>query len=50
MNKAYSEPMDQRILDIAASHVRRYGVKRVTIVGVAEELDMTHANIYRYFP
>ena len=50
MNKAYSEPMDQRILDIAASHVRRYGVKRVTIVGVAEELDMTHANVYRYFP
>jgi len=50
VTRAYSEPMDQRILELAAVHVRQYGVKRVTIVGVAEALGMTHANIYRYFP
>jgi len=50
MNKTYAEAMDQRILDVAAAHIRRFGVKRMTVVGVAEELGMTHANVYRYFP
>ncbi len=41
---------DQRILDGAAAQMRRFGTKRMTIVSVAAELGMTHANVYRYFP
>ncbi|APF36246.1 TetR family transcriptional regulator [Chelatococcus daeguensis] len=41
---------DVRLLDIAAEHVRRLGATRVTVVGVAQEAGMTHANVYRYFP
>lgn len=41
---------DQRILAIAADHVRRFGLERTTVVGVAREAGMTHANVYRYFP
>lgn len=44
------EPVENRILAIAAEHVRRFGAARVTIVGVAAEAGMTHANVYRYFP
>jgi hypothetical protein len=29
--------------------VRRFGASRLTLVSVAEEAGMTHANIYRYF-
>lgn len=41
---------DERILGIAADHVRRFGFERTTVVGVAREAGMTHANVYRYFP
>lgn len=41
---------DARLLAIAADHLRRFGARRVTVVGVAEEAGMTHANVYRYFP
>lgn len=41
---------DARILGIAAEHVRRFGFERTTVVGVAREAGMTHANVYRYFP
>lgn len=44
------EPADARILRIAADHVRRFGVARTTVVGVAAEAGMSHANVYRYFP
>ena len=44
------EPVDQKLLALAAEHLRRFGRKRLTVVGVAEEAGMTHANVYRYFP
>lgn len=44
------ERVDVRLVSIAADHVRRVGAKRVTVVGIAEEAGMTHANVYRYFP
>lgn len=43
-------PVDQRLLALAGEHLRRFGRKRLTVVGVAEEAGMTHANVYRYFP
>src|SRR3984957_8544853 len=45
-----SEPVEARILEIARAHVRKFGAARTTIVGIAEESGMTHANVYRYFP
>jgi AcrR family transcriptional regulator len=45
-----STSTDGRILAIAADHVRRFGFERTTVVGVAREAGMTHANVYRYFP
>ena len=44
------EPVESRILAAAAEHVRRFGAARVTVVGVAADAGMTHANVYRYFP
>jgi len=43
-------PADVRILDIAADHVRRHGIERTTILSIAAEAGMSHANIYRYYP
>jgi AcrR family transcriptional regulator len=45
-----SEPVEARILEIARAHLRKFGAARTTIVGVAQEAGMTHANVYRYFP
>ncbi len=39
-----------RILEIAAAHVRLRGLRRTTIVAIADEAGMSHANVYRYFP
>jgi len=47
---AAPEPVESRLLGIAADHVRRFGAARTTVVGVATEAGMTHANVYRYFP
>ncbi|MDJ1157358.1 TetR/AcrR family transcriptional regulator [Chelatococcus sp. SYSU_G07232] len=47
---AGAETVDSRLVAIAAEHLRRFGPKRVTVVGVAEAAGMTHANVYRYFP
>jgi AcrR family transcriptional regulator len=44
------EPTDSRILQIAGDHVRKFGAARTTIVGIAAEAGMSHANVYRYFP
>jgi AcrR family transcriptional regulator len=44
------EPVEARIAEIAREHIRRFGAKRTTIVGIAEQAGMTHANVYRYFP
>ena len=41
---------DQRILELACAHLRQYGPRRATIVGIAEAAGMSHANVYRYFP
>ncbi len=41
-------PTDVRILDIAADHIRRHGIERTTILSIAAEAGMSHANIYRY--
>jgi len=41
---------DALLLRIAAEHLARFGARRLTVVGVAEEAGMTHANVYRYFP
>jgi AcrR family transcriptional regulator len=41
---------DQRILDLACAHLRQFGPRRATIVGIAEGAGMSHANVYRYFP
>lgn len=45
-----AEPVDVRIIEIAADHIRKFGLRRTTIVAIAEEAGMSHANIYRYFP
>ncbi|HLJ69689.1 MAG TPA: TetR/AcrR family transcriptional regulator [Roseiarcus sp.] len=45
-----AEPVEARVLEIACAHVRKFGAGRTTIVGVAREAGMTHANVYRYFP
>ncbi len=44
------EPTETRLLALAAEHVRRFGAARTTVVGVAADAGMTHANVYRYFP
>lgn len=48
--KAAEIPADVRLLAIAADHLKRFGPKAVTVVGIAEAAGMTHANVYRYFP
>jgi len=41
---------DQKILELACDHLRQFGPRRTTVVGIAEAAGMSHANIYRYFP
>jgi AcrR family transcriptional regulator len=43
------DPMGVRLLDIATDHVRRHGIERTTLSGVAREAGVTHAAVYRYF-
>jgi AcrR family transcriptional regulator len=50
MRDPRSAPPDVRLLAIAADHLRLFGVRRLTVVAVAEAAGMTHANVYRYFP
>src|SRR4051812_925412 len=44
------EPTDLRLIELAADHLRRHGLRRTTIVSIAEAAGMSHANVYRYFP
>jgi len=37
------------ILETARLHLRRFGEDKMTIVGIARTLGMSHANVYRYF-
>ena len=46
---SHAAPVDQRILEAAAAQIRRDGAGRVSIVRIAQELGMSHANVYRYF-
>ena len=50
MNAPATESVEARLLEIARAHVRKFGAARVTVVGIAAEAGMTHANVYRYFP
>jgi AcrR family transcriptional regulator len=43
-------PTDARILGLAADHIRRFGVERTSVTGIAEAAGMSHANVYRYYP
>jgi AcrR family transcriptional regulator len=45
-------PRDTRaaIVETARVHLRRFGQDKMTIVGIARALGMSHANVYRYFP
>ena len=47
---APAESNEMRLVEIAHAHVRQFGAARVTVVRVAAEAGMTHANVYRYFP
>ena len=47
---APTENNETRLVEIARAHVRKYGHPRTTVVGVAADAGMTHANVYRYFP
>ncbi len=44
------ESNEARLVEIARAHVRRLGHARTTVVGIAADAGMTHANVYRYFP
>ena len=44
-----AETNDVRLVEIARERVRRFGYARTTVVGIATEAGMTHANVYRYF-
>ena len=37
-------------METARIHLRRFGEDKMTIIGIARALGMSHANIYRYFP
>lgn len=41
---------DLRILELAAEHIRRFGLERTSVTGIAEAAGMSHANVYRYYP
>ncbi|WP_192954806.1 TetR/AcrR family transcriptional regulator [Gallaecimonas mangrovi] len=38
-----------RILDIAESLLKRYGLEKLNVVDVARALNMSHGNVYRHF-
>lgn len=44
------ESVESRLTEIARAHLRKFGAARTTVVGIAAEAGMTHANVYRYFP
>lgn len=48
----YHDLMDprERILDAAEAALRRFGTEKTNVVDIARALEMSHANIYRFFP
>ncbi|MGU9982059.1 TetR/AcrR family transcriptional regulator [Phreatobacter sp. HK31-P] len=47
---ASDDRVEARLVAIAADHIRRFGPERVTVVSIAREAGMSHANVYRFFP
>jgi len=43
------EPTGARLLGIATDHVRKHGLQRTSVVGVARDAQLSHAAVYRYF-
>lgn len=43
------DTVEARILAVAMRHLRRDGLKHLTIVRIAGDAGMTHANVYRHF-
>ena len=46
---AIDDRVEARLVAIAADHIRRFGPERVTVVSIAREAGMSHANVYRFF-
>jgi AcrR family transcriptional regulator len=44
------DEMRGRILEVAEEHFRRVGYHKTSVADIASELDMSPANIYRFFP
>ncbi|MDR3518644.1 MAG: TetR/AcrR family transcriptional regulator [Azospirillaceae bacterium] len=42
--------MRARILNAAETLLRRHGPEKLTVIDVARALNMSHGNVYRYFP
>ena len=40
----------EALLGIAHHDVRLFGIECTTVVAIARDAGMTHANVYRYFP
>lgn len=40
----------ERILDATEQALRRFGIDKTNVVDIARALEMSHANIYRFFP
>ncbi|MDE2363079.1 MAG: TetR family transcriptional regulator [Hyphomicrobiales bacterium] len=48
--RSQEQPPESRILETAATFLRRLGPRRTTVVDIAAAAGMSHANVYRYFP
>lgn len=44
------EEVRARILEVAEEHFRRVGYQKTAVADIAEELGMSAANVYRFFP
>src|SRR5260370_1034909 len=40
----------ERILEVTEDVLRRFGLAKATLVGVARALDVSHGSVYRHFP
>src|SRR5262249_55498371 len=52
LNSVQSFSQDQNrslILETAKTLLRRHGIDKLTVVDIARSLDMSHANVYRFF-
>lgn len=49
MQGANRDDTRSRIIEAALKLLRRYGEDKLTVVDIARSLDMSHANVYRFF-